>query len=72
MCAALCLCVLCGIAAVGASAASDLPHTADINAVNFSTLNLLHHITVARAQQPAAAFIDAPTDNITAVMQRLH
>ena len=35
--------------------AADLPHTADINAVNFSTLNLLHHITVARAQQPAAA-----------------
>ena len=52
--------------------AADLPHTADINAVNFSTLNLLHHIVVAGAQQPAAALVNASTDNITAVMQRLH
>ena len=52
--------------------AADLPHTADVNPVNFSGLNLPQHITVARAQQPAAAFVDAPTDNITAVMQRLH
>ena len=52
--------------------AADLPHTADINAVNFSTLNLLHHIAVAGAQQPAAALVNASTDNITAVIQRLH
>lgn len=39
--------------------AADLPHTADINAVNFSTLNLLHHIAVAGAQQPAAALVNA-------------
>ena len=52
--------------------AADLPHTADVNAVNFSTLNLLHHIAVAGAQQPAAALVNASTDNITAVMQSLH
>ena len=52
--------------------AADLPHTADINAVNFSTLNLLHHIAVAGTQQPAAALVNASTDNITAVMQSLH
>lgn len=52
--------------------AADLTHTADVNPVNFSGLNLPQHITVAGTQQPAAAFVDAPTDNITAVMQRLH
>lgn len=52
--------------------AADLTHTADVNPVNFSGPNLPQHITVAGTQQPAAAFVDAPTDNITAVMQRLH
>lgn len=57
MCAALCLCVLCGIAAVGASAASDLP-------IKFSTEGKVYQYAVSKkdpdtvtygASSPAAA-----------------
>ena len=41
MCAALCLCVLCGIAAVGASAASDLP-------IKFSTEGKVYQYAVSK------------------------
>lgn len=57
LCAALCLCVLCGIAAVGASAASDLP-------IKFSTEGKVYQYAVSKkdpdtvtygASSPAAA-----------------
>lgn len=57
MCAALCLCVLCGIAAVGASAAADLP-------IKFSTEGNVYQYAVSKkdpdtvtygARSPAAA-----------------
>ena len=57
MCAVLCLCVLCGIAAVGASAASDLP-------IKFSTEGKVYQYAVSKkdpdtvtygASSPAAA-----------------
>lgn len=57
MCAALCLCVLCGIAVVGASAASDLP-------IKFSTEGKVYQYAVSKkdpdtvtygASSPAAA-----------------
>lgn len=41
MCAALCLCVLCGIAVVGASAASDLP-------IKFSTEGKVYQYAVSK------------------------
>ena len=41
MCAALCLCVLCGIAAVGASAASTLP-------ITFSTTGAVYQYAVSK------------------------
>lgn len=41
LCAALCLCVLCGIAAVGASAASDLP-------IKFSTEGKVYQYAVSK------------------------
>ena len=57
LCAALCLCVLCGIAAVGASAAADLP-------IKFSTEGNVYQYAVSKkdpdtvtygASSPAAA-----------------
>ena len=52
--------------------AADLPHTANVNAVNISDLDLLHHFAVAGAQQPAAVFIGAAAHNVAAITQRLH
>ena len=57
LCAALCLCVLCGIAAVGGSAAADLP-------IKFSTEGKVYQYAVSKkdpdtvtygARSPAAA-----------------
>ena len=50
---------------------ADMLHTADVNAVYFFGLDLPQHIAVAGAQQPTAALVHAPTDNLAAVMQRL-
>lgn len=48
--------------------AADLAHTVNINAVNFPSLDLPHHFTVAGAQQPAISFVRAGADNIAVVL----
>ena len=52
-------------------AGTDLPHSADIDAINFTLADMAHHSLVAGAQQPAAVIVCTAADHIAAISLRL-